>query len=70
MRQFAGEVYNLAADDEVLEDAGEATEPQGEGADQVAPQKAVAEGAASGAPAPPASTPVSQTSFQSLTQLS
>ena len=51
--QISGEVFNLAEEDEVLEVAEEATEPQGEGADQIAPEEAPAEGAASGAPAAP-----------------
>ena len=50
--QISGEVFNLA-EDELLEVAEEATEPQGEGADQIAPEEAPAEGAASGAPAAP-----------------
>ena len=51
--QISGEVFNLAEEDEVLEQAEDATEPQGEGADLVAPEEAPAEGAASGAPAAP-----------------
>ena len=51
--QISGEVFNLAEEDEVLEAAEETTEPQGEGADQIAPEEAPAEGAASGAPAAP-----------------
>ena len=51
--QISGEVFNLAEEDEVLEQAEDVTEPQGEGADSVAPEEAPAEGAASGAPAAP-----------------
>ena len=50
---ISGEVFNLAEEDEVLEAAEEATEPQGEGADPIAPEEAPAEGATSGAPAAP-----------------
>ena len=51
--QISGEVFNLAEEDEVLEAAEEAIEPQGKGADQIAPEEAPAEGAASGEPAAP-----------------
>ena len=49
--QISGEVFILAEEDEVFEEAEEATRPPGEGADSIALEEAPAEGAASGAPA-------------------